>query len=163
MSRTQIYKAATQPVCLSHRYIRLQHSQAKAAILDQHLYFFWSQNCPKRAPRALGCPGGPWGPYFPLFFRYFLPSPPPLGAPYFSFYTAVISPPISPLKAAALGVGGRGEAFKFAAAAYRCRLPACQIKVAIRSKLSARSMLDLCPDLCYRSLPRSVQDSDLSP
>ena len=27
---------------------------------------------------------------------------PPLGGPYFSFYTAVISPPISPLKAAAL-------------------------------------------------------------
>ena len=52
-----------------------------------------------------------------------------------------------------------GEAFKFAAAALRCRLPACQIKAAIRSKLSARPMqiyaqtfaTDLCLDL-YRTL-----------
>ena len=55
------------------------------------------------------------------------------------------------------------KAVKCAAAALCCRLPACQTKGAIRSKLSASSMLDLCPDLCYRSLPRSVQDSDLSP
>jgi hypothetical protein len=52
-----------------------------------------------------------------------------------------------------------GGAFKCAAAAYRCRLPACQTKAAIRSKLSARSMqiyaqtfaTDLCLDL-YRTL-----------
>ena len=44
---------------------------------------------------ALGALGGPISFYFPTFF-------PPLGAPYFSSYTAVISPPISPLKAAAL-------------------------------------------------------------
>ena len=49
-------------------------------------------NCPKKGP------GGPGGAIFPLFS--FLP--PPCGGPYFSFYTAVISPPISPLKAAAL-------------------------------------------------------------
>ena len=41
--------------------------------------------------------------------------------------------------------------------------PACQTKATIRSHLSARSMLDQCPDLCHRSLPRSVQDSNLSP
>ena len=43
----------------------------------------------KRALGALGGPGGRWGPYFPLFSPLF---PPPVGAPYFSFYTAVISP-----------------------------------------------------------------------
>ena len=65
-------------------------------------YFFWSPKCPKKCPAGPGGPwgalGGPWGPYFPLFPPFFHP----LGAPYFSFYTAVISPPISPLKAAAL-------------------------------------------------------------
>ena len=52
-----------------------------------------------------------------------------------------------------------GGAAKFAAAALCCRLPACQTKGDIRSKLSARSMqiyaqtfaTDLCLDL-YRTL-----------
>ena len=55
--------------------------------------------CPKKVP---GGPGGALGALFPHIFRVFSPLSPPLGAPYFSFYTAVISPPISPLKAAAL-------------------------------------------------------------
>ena len=76
-----------------------QASQAKAAILDQKFDFlFSSQNRPKSAPRAPGGPGGPWGTLFPIFFQYFFPfvPPSPLGGPYFSFYTAVISPPIPP-------------------------------------------------------------------
>ena len=69
----------------------------------QNFYLLcFSQNVLKR---ALGALGGPWralGPLFPLFFHYFSPFFLPCGGPYFSFYNAVISPPISPLKAAAL-------------------------------------------------------------
>ena len=66
------------------------------------IFFVGPQNVLKRCPRGLGGPGGPWGALGGPIFLIFPPFFPPLGAPYFSFYTAVISPPISPLKAAAL-------------------------------------------------------------
>ena len=74
---------------MAHGHIRLQHSQAKAAILDTKLYFFCSpQNCDGRAL------GGPGGPYFPYCSPYFPPLWGPLFfllyhcdlIPYFSFY-----------------------------------------------------------------------------
>ena len=58
--------------------------------------FFSVPKLPKKGPQGPGDPWGPQGLYFLVFSAIFPPFSPPLGATYFSFYTAVISPPISP-------------------------------------------------------------------
>ena len=66
---------------------------------------FWSlgvpgpASTPKPTNQPTNQPTNCWGPYFSSIF---LPFSPLWGPPFFSFYTAVISAPISPLKAAAL-------------------------------------------------------------
>ena len=57
--------AAIPPMSLSHRYIRLQHSQAKAAISDQNFDLFFRPKIVQKGPQ------GPWGALGALGVRYF--------------------------------------------------------------------------------------------
>ena len=78
VSLTQIYRAATQLVCLSHRYIGLQHSlcvshtEIQAKITPEFSiffqFFFGPQNVLKLCPRAPGGPGGHFWVIFGLFW-----------------------------------------------------------------------------------------------